>query len=134
MKFGTHIYIFTERWTDDSLSILDTTRELGLDCLEIAVGDKLWGVHACENDRGVPGGGLVPWESVFQALLDIGFDGYVLMESYDSSIGDFAHQHRMFHDVCSNGPDFVRRGLAFLKHGLHQTDAVAPAPPLPGGM
>ena len=99
-----------------------------------AVGDKLWGVRACENDRGVPGGGLVPWESVFQALLDINFDGYVLMESYNSSIGDFAHQHRMFHDVCSNGPDFVRRGLAFLKHGLHQTDAVAPAAPLPGGM
>ena len=24
-----------------------------------AVGDKLWGVHACENDRGAPGGGLV---------------------------------------------------------------------------
>ncbi|NQU22806.1 MAG: sugar phosphate isomerase/epimerase [Candidatus Nealsonbacteria bacterium] len=87
-----------------------------------AIGDKLWGVHACENDRGVPGGGLVPWESVFRALREIGFDGYMLMESYNSSIGDFAYQHRMFHDVCSDGPDFVRRGLAFLKAGLHRTD------------
>jgi D-psicose/D-tagatose/L-ribulose 3-epimerase len=28
----------------------------------------LWGIHACENDRGVPGGGLVPWMAVFDAL------------------------------------------------------------------
>lgn len=82
------------------------------------VGRRLWGVHACENDRGVPGGGLVPWESVFRALLDTGFDGYVLMESYNSSLGDFAHRHNMFHDICPDGPEFIRSGLAFLKHGL----------------
>ncbi len=85
-----------------------------------AVGDKLWGVHACENDRGAPGGGLVPWGAVFAALKEIGFDGYVLMESYNSSLGDFAHRHRMFHDVCPDGSDFVRRGLAFLRRGLRQ--------------
>ena len=38
-----------------------------------AVGDRLWGLHACENDRGVPGGGLVPWDAVFAALREIGF-------------------------------------------------------------
>jgi D-psicose/D-tagatose/L-ribulose 3-epimerase len=38
------------------------------------VGDKLWGLHACENDRGVPGG-LVPWAAVLAALGEIGFDG-----------------------------------------------------------
>ena len=31
MKFGSHSYIFSERWSDDSLPILDTARELGLD-------------------------------------------------------------------------------------------------------
>ncbi len=87
------------------------------------VGSRLWGVHTCENDRGLPGGGLVPWESVFRTLLEIGFDGYVLMESYNSSIGDFAHQHCMLHDVCPNGSDFAGGGLAFLKDGLRRADA-----------
>ncbi len=41
MKFGSHSYIFTERWTDDCLPILDTVKGLGLDCFDIAVGDDV---------------------------------------------------------------------------------------------
>ena len=41
MKFGSHSYIFTDRWTDDSLPILDTAKALGLDCFEIGVGDDV---------------------------------------------------------------------------------------------
>jgi len=78
------------------------------------VGHRLWGIHACENDRGVPGGGLVPWDQVFAALEEIGFDGYVIMETYNSSVGDFALSRGMFHDVCPDGDEFVRRGLEFL--------------------
>jgi D-psicose/D-tagatose/L-ribulose 3-epimerase len=81
-------------------------------------GDKLWGVHACENDRGVPGGGLVPWDTVFAALSDIGFDGYVMMESYNSSLDDFAWQRAMFHNVCPDARAFIGQGLRFLKQGL----------------
>lgn len=88
-----------------------------------AVGDRLWVVHACESDRGVPGGGLVPWDDVFGALLGIGFDGYVLMESYNSAIDGFAFGRGMFHDVCPDAASFVARGLKFLKAGLHQADA-----------
>ena len=78
------------------------------------VGDRLWGIHACESDRGIPGGGLVPWSRLFGALHEITFDGYVIMESYNSSVGDFAHGRGMFHDVCPDGDEFVRRGLEFL--------------------
>lgn len=83
-----------------------------------AVQGHLWALHACENDRGCPGGGLVPWAQVFAALRETGFDGYVMLESYNSSIGDFAFERAMFHNVCADGEDFVRRGLAFLKAGL----------------
>ena len=27
-------------------------------------GALLWMLHACENDRGAPGGGLVPWDDI----------------------------------------------------------------------
>ena len=83
-----------------------------------AVGDRLWGLHACENDRGVPGGGLVPWDHVFAALRDIAFDGFVLLEAYNSSLSDFAFRRGMFHDVCPDGEAFARQGLAFMHRGL----------------
>ncbi len=91
-----------------------------------AVAPKLWGLHACESDRGVPGGGLVPWDVVFGALKAIAFEGYVLLETYNSSIGDppgtFAFQRGMFHNPCPDGTAFVRQGIAFLKAGMkHNT-------------
>lgn len=85
---------------------------------------RLWGLHACENDRGVPGGGLVPWRAIFDTLGEIGFDGYVIMETYNSSLGDFAWRRGMFHNVCPDGASFVRAGLAFLQAGrtpVHKT-------------
>jgi D-psicose/D-tagatose/L-ribulose 3-epimerase len=82
------------------------------------VRDRLWGIHACENDRGVPGGGLVPWDSVFSTLREIDFQGTILFESYNSSIGDFAFERGMFHNVCPDGHTFVRESLAFIRAGL----------------
>jgi D-psicose/D-tagatose/L-ribulose 3-epimerase len=46
---------------------------------------KLWCVHTCENDRGVPGGGVVPWDDLFDALYAEGFDGPLTMEAYNSA-------------------------------------------------
>ncbi|HEX2971757.1 MAG TPA: sugar phosphate isomerase/epimerase family protein [Tepidisphaeraceae bacterium] len=81
----------------------------------------LWGIHACENDRGVPGNGLIPWEALSTALHQTAFDGHILLESYNSSLGDFAVQRGMFHNVCPEGDAFARNGLAFLRLQLQQT-------------
>jgi D-psicose/D-tagatose/L-ribulose 3-epimerase len=83
------------------------------------VRDCLWGIHACENDRGVPGGGLVPWDTIFATLQEINFDGYMLLESYNSSLGGFAYSRGMFHNVCPDAHAFVREGLAFLRQQLY---------------
>lgn len=82
------------------------------------VRDRLWAIHACENDRGIPGGGLVPWDAVFRTLAEIKFQGYILFEAYNSSIGDFAYQRGMFHNVCPDGAAFVREALEFVRMGL----------------
>jgi D-psicose/D-tagatose/L-ribulose 3-epimerase len=75
---------------------------------------KLWGLHACENDRGAPGGGLVPWGQVFAGLAEIDFGGYILLESYNSAQGDFAQRRGMFHNVCPDPAAFVRQGFDFI--------------------
>jgi D-psicose/D-tagatose/L-ribulose 3-epimerase len=79
------------------------------------VAPKLWGIHACENDRGVPGGGLIPWTSFIPAVKHANPDSYIFFESYNSSLGDFALNRSMFHDVCPDGDAFVRQGIGFLK-------------------
>lgn len=86
-----------------------------------AAKDRLWAVHACENDRGVPGGGLMPWGDIFSALREIGFDDFIGFEAYNSSLGDFAFSRGMFHDVCPDGDAFVRQGLEFVQAGMDQT-------------
>jgi D-psicose/D-tagatose/L-ribulose 3-epimerase len=80
-----------------------------------SLGERLFAVHACENDRGVPGEGLIPWLPMFKALHAIGFDGYIGLEGYNSGIGDFAYRRGMFHNVCPDGPAFVRQGIQFLR-------------------
>ncbi|HEX7573788.1 MAG TPA: sugar phosphate isomerase/epimerase family protein [Bacteroidota bacterium] len=79
------------------------------------VAPRLYALHACENDRGAPGTGLVPWEAIFSVLREIGFAGYIGLESYNSSIDDFAIQRGMFHNVCPDGRAFTESGIAFLK-------------------
>ena len=41
MRFGAHSYMFTDRWSDECLGILDAVGELGLDFFEIGVGDDV---------------------------------------------------------------------------------------------
>ncbi|NQZ66838.1 MAG: sugar phosphate isomerase/epimerase [Lentisphaeria bacterium] len=82
------------------------------------VKEKLWGLHACENNRGCPGTGIIPWDDIWAALKAINFESYILLETYNSSIDDFAKMRRMFHDVCPSGMDFSRQGLAFIKAGM----------------
>jgi D-psicose/D-tagatose/L-ribulose 3-epimerase len=75
----------------------------------------LWGIHACENERGVPGGGIVPWQEIFLTSEKVGFNGYIIMESYNSSIPGFARSRGMFQNICPDGDEFVKQGLKFLK-------------------
>jgi len=86
-----------------------------------ALGGLLWGLHACENDRGLPGGGLVPWAELTRALADIRFSGRIGLESYNSRLEGFAVSRGMFGDVCPDGDAFVRRGLAYLRDLLEKT-------------
>ena len=81
--------------------------------------DRLWAVHACENDRGSPGGGIVPWNEIFASLRRTRFDGHIIFEAYNSSLGDLAFSRGMFHNVCPDGDEFVRRALAFVRSGFH---------------
>lgn len=77
-------------------------------------GSLLWGLHACENDRGVPGGGLVPWDDVFAALRKVRPEAWIMLETYRTGPGSQQFARGIFQDLCPDGDAFVRQGLAFL--------------------
>jgi D-psicose/D-tagatose/L-ribulose 3-epimerase len=74
--------------------------------------------HACENQRGIPGTGLVPWPELMKALRCIGYSGSMIIESFDPEMEEIAAQTQMWRKFAS--PDqLVSEGLRFLK-GLRQ--------------
>ena len=82
-----------------------------------SVKDRIWGLHACENDRGVPGGGLVPWPSIFAELKATKAE-YVGFEGYNTGLNDFGFRRGIFQNVCPDGDAFVRQAVAFTRKYL----------------
>lgn len=50
--------------------------------LQAAESGKLMHVHACENNRGAPGTGTMPWKEIFSVLRQYDYRGHVTMETF----------------------------------------------------
>jgi D-psicose/D-tagatose/L-ribulose 3-epimerase len=81
----------------------------------------LWGVHVCENDRGVPGGGLVPWTAVFNALGETDKTVRLMLETYNTGPDGFGYSRGIFQNLCSDPEAFVRQGVDFLTQRMQET-------------
>ena len=78
-------------------------------------GSRLKHVHTCENDRGVPGTGHVDWKGVFGALKQIGYDGWLTIESFNGMIPQLAAATAIWRDLARSMDDIAFEGAAFLK-------------------
>jgi len=81
----------------------------------------LWGLHACENDRGVPGGGLVPWSDVFAALQEATSCVRLMLETYNTGPEGFGYSRGVFQNVCPDPERFVQQGLDFLRQCVRKS-------------
>jgi D-psicose/D-tagatose/L-ribulose 3-epimerase len=82
-------------------------------------GTRLKHFHACENDRGAPGSGHVPWQEVAQALRDIKYDGPVVIESFTDKVKTIARAAAIWRPfeasqdaLAANGGNFLKTLLA----------------------
>lgn len=78
-------------------------------------GDRIFHFHACENDRGVPGTGQVDWTEVFEALVDIGYDGNVVIESFTPEVKSIARAVCIWREIAPDQDTIARDGLRFIK-------------------
>jgi D-psicose/D-tagatose/L-ribulose 3-epimerase len=85
------------------------------------VGRHLKHVQISENDRGTPGSGHVAWHGVFGALLEMGYQDWLTIESFGPNLGEFSSAVCIWRDIepladniAFNGVQFVRGSLASL--------------------
>lgn len=80
-----------------------------------AAGDRVGHFHACENDRGVPGSGHVPWQDVAQGLKDINYQGPVVIESFTAKVKTIARAAAIWRALAPTQDAIAYDGLKFLK-------------------
>jgi D-psicose/D-tagatose/L-ribulose 3-epimerase len=80
-------------------------------------------VHACENDRGIPGSGHVEWNEVFQALRDIRYDGWLTIESFGFALAQLSAAASIWRDIAPTPESIAFEGIKFLKQ--HMATAAA---------
>ena len=90
-------------------------------------------LHGCENDRGAPGSGHVPWKEVAAAVKDAGYDGPVVIESFTSKVKTIARAAAIWRSFESSQDALAQNGLKFLR-GLLLLAATAASQDLTGGL
>ena len=72
-------------------------------------------VHTCENHRGTPGSGHVEWAEVFAAIREIGYDGWLTIESFASNLPEIAAAAAIWRDLAAMPEAVAFDGIRFLK-------------------
>lgn len=78
-------------------------------------GKHLKHMHMTENDRGAPGGGLVRWADVRQALHDVEYNGYLVIEAFNPDLPELAEFVRIWRPVAASQDALAADGLRFLR-------------------
>ncbi|MGQ4875269.1 MAG: sugar phosphate isomerase/epimerase family protein [Promethearchaeia archaeon] len=86
-----------------------TLEELNFYDAIIKTGNLLKHFHTSENNRGIPGTGIVNWEEVFRALKDIKYDGWLVIESFYVGFGN------IWKPLVENQEDIIKIGIKNLK-------------------
>ena len=76
-------------------------------------GQDLIHYHLCENDRGIPGTGLVDWDGIFRALGEINYKGYAALESFVDLTDNM--NTWVWRQLAPDGDTLVREGIRFIK-------------------
>ena len=80
-----------------------------------AIAKELGHVHISENDRGIPGTGHNEWRGVLSALKEMGYDGWLTIESFAQPEAELAAAAAIWRDLAPSGDELAVRGLQFIK-------------------
>jgi D-psicose/D-tagatose/L-ribulose 3-epimerase len=78
-------------------------------------GRRIGYVHVSENDRGVPGSGSVAWDDTFDALHDIGYDGWLTVEAFGDSLPNLAAATKIWRPLFDSQEQVATEGYGFMR-------------------
>ncbi len=80
-----------------------------------AGGDKLLHIHISENDRSTPGEGGVRWNRTFDAIAEVGYEGWLVIEAFGLSLPEIAAATKIWRRMYKDEITLATDGLAFMK-------------------
>jgi D-psicose/D-tagatose/L-ribulose 3-epimerase len=106
------VHLDTYHMNIEEKSFYDATKLAGKDLIHY---------HLCENDRGIPGTGLVDWDGIFKALAEIDYRGNAALESFVECTGNM--NTWVWRQLAPDGDTLLKEGVAFIRskmkeHGL----------------
>ena len=100
------VHLDTFHMTIEEDSILEAIR---------LAGPRLAHFHACENNRGTPGNGLVAWGQVAAGLKAVDYRGDLVIESFTPECLAIAAAAAIWRPLAVSQDALARDGLAFLR-------------------
>lgn len=81
----------------------------------LSIRNVLGHVHISENDRGIPGTGHNDWRGLLSVLRQIGYDGWLTIESFAKPEPELAAAAAIWRDMAPSGDELARSGINFIK-------------------
>jgi len=78
-------------------------------------GNKVFNFHACGNDRGTPGEDHINWDEIKEALEQIGYNDYLIIESFNTDVKEIARAVSLWRPLAESADALATNGLVFLK-------------------
>jgi D-psicose/D-tagatose/L-ribulose 3-epimerase len=82
-----------------------------------AAAPRLRHVHISENDRGTPGRGHIPFAAHFRALRAIGYDGWLVVESFGRTDPTLAAATRVWRDFAPDAVQVYTEAIRLVRDG-----------------
>lgn len=74
-------------------------------------------VHITENNRGVPGAGHIPFQPIFDALRQSGWDGWLTVEAFGSALPDLAAATKIWRPLFDRPEDVYEGAYRLMRKG-----------------
>lgn len=81
-------------------------------------GKDLFHFHVCASHRGVPGTGHIEWDEIFTAFKEIGYDRWLVIESFEPNNPAIGAKVCIWRDLAESSDAIAREGSAFLRRML----------------
>lgn len=82
--------------------------------------DYIVHVHISENDRSTPGHGNVRWQENFDALHEIGYDSWMVVEAFGLALPELAAATKIWRRMFESEEQLTRDALRFMKAQVAQ--------------